>query len=65
MLILTRRVGEHIRILNIPMQVKVLNVHNRCVRLGFEAPREIVILREEVYQHHKIAQQFYALNRGE
>ena len=48
MLILTRRVNESINIGD-NVKVKVLDVSERRVRIGVEAPREITVHREEVY----------------
>ena len=49
MLILTRRVGETIRI-NDDISITVLGVCSRQVRLGFNAPEHVVVHREEIYQ---------------
>ena len=48
MLILTRRVGEAIRI-DHDIQVSVLGIRNNQVRLGFEAPDTKRVWREEIY----------------
>jgi carbon storage regulator len=48
MLILTRRFGETIIIGN-DIKVTVLDIRNKQVRLGIEAPRDIAVHREEVY----------------
>ena len=47
MLILTRRSNEAIKI-GKDIQVTVLEVKGNQVRLGIEAPDEVVILREEL-----------------
>jgi len=48
MLILTRRNNESV-IINGNVKIKVLGVDPRGqVRLGFEAPKEVVIMREEL-----------------
>ena len=47
MLILTRREGEVIRI-GPDIEVVVLGVKGPQVRLGIQAPREIVVDREEI-----------------
>src|SRR3954467_6149507 len=47
-LTLTRSVGETIRIGD-DIEVHVVEVRGGTVRLGFKAPREVVIHREEVY----------------
>ncbi|MDH0640190.1 carbon storage regulator CsrA [Pseudomonas sp. GD03860] len=49
MLILTRRVGETIRI-NDDISVTVLGVQGRQVRIGVDAPEQVVVHREEIYQ---------------
>jgi carbon storage regulator len=48
-LTLTRSVGETIRIGD-DIEVHVVEVRGGTVRLGFKAPREIAIHREEVYR---------------
>ena len=48
MLILTRRLGESINIGD-NIKVAVLGVSGRQVRLGIEAPSDVVVHREEVY----------------
>jgi carbon storage regulator len=47
MLVLTRKIGELVRIGD-DITVRVLAVRNRQVSLGFVAPEEIKIYREEV-----------------
>ena len=49
MLTLTRNVGESIRI-GEDIEVYVVEVRGGTVRLGFKAPREVTIHREEVYR---------------
>ena len=49
MLILTRRVGEAIFI-NDDIVVRLLGISGNQFRLGIEAPREISVHREEIYQ---------------
>lgn len=49
MLILTRRVGESIRI-NDDIEIKVLGFKGNQVRIGANAPRDISVHREEIYQ---------------
>jgi carbon storage regulator len=49
MLILTRKVGECIRIGD-SIEIKVIDVNRNNVRIGVEAPRHISVLRDEVYQ---------------
>lgn len=49
MLILTRRKNESI-IIDDQIKVTVLELDNNRVQLGVEAPRDIIIHREEVYR---------------
>ncbi len=49
MLILTRRVGETLMIGN-NISVTVLGVKGNQVRIGVNAPKEVSIHREEIYQ---------------
>lgn len=49
MLILTRRVGETLMIGD-EVSVRVLGVKGNQVRLGVNAPKDIAVHREEIYQ---------------
>jgi carbon storage regulator len=49
MLILTRKVGEKIRIGN-DIEIAVLDVKGRQARIGIRAPAGLAVHREEVYQ---------------
>lgn len=49
MLILTRRVGETIRIED-NISVTVLSVAGNQVRIGINAPKNVTVHREEVYR---------------
>jgi carbon storage regulator len=49
MLILTRKVGESIR-LGDDIEVVVKEIRGNQVRIGIDAPEEVPIYREELYQ---------------
>nr|CAA6830722.1 MAG: Carbon storage regulator [uncultured Thiotrichaceae bacterium] len=49
MLILTRRVGETLMIGD-DVSVTVLGVKGNQVRLGINAPRDVAVHREEIYE---------------
>ena len=54
MLILTRKVGEGV-VLDEKITVRVIEISKGVVRLGFDAPKEMMILREELQQAIKEA----------
>ncbi len=49
MLILTRRVGENI-VINDDIVVKVLGLQGNQVRIGIDAPKEVSVHREEIWE---------------
>ena len=49
MLILTRKIGEGI-ILGDDIRIAVLEIRGKQIRIGIDAPPEVVVLREEIYQ---------------
>ncbi len=49
MLILTRKIGESVVIGN-SVRVTVVGLSSGVVRLGFKAPDEVSIYREEIYK---------------
>ena len=58
MLVLTRKVGESIKI-NGDVKITVIEVKGRNIRLGIEAPKTTKVYREEVFlkirEENKIA----------
>ncbi|MCH8263316.1 MAG: carbon storage regulator CsrA [Proteobacteria bacterium] len=49
MLILTRRKEESV-LIDGDIKLKILSVRGNQVRIGFEAPEEVVIVREELLE---------------
>jgi carbon storage regulator len=49
MLVLTRKLGESIRIGD-TIIVKIVDLDGRHVKLGIEAPKSIAVNREEIYE---------------
>lgn len=56
MLILTRRVGETIRI-NDDISIQVLGICGQQVRIGITAPEAVAVHREEIYQRIQVQRQ--------
>jgi len=56
MLILTRRVGETLMVGD-EVTVTVLGVKGNQVRIGVNAPKEVAVHREEIYQRIKQEQE--------
>ncbi len=50
MLILTRKPNESILINDNEVEVKILEVKGRYVRIGINAPKTVSVHREEIYQ---------------
>jgi len=49
MLVLTRKLGESIRIGD-NIVIKVVDLDSRHVKLGIEAPKNVIVNREEIYE---------------
>lgn len=47
MLILTRKIGEGV-VLNENVTVRIIDISKGVVKLGFDAPKDMLILREEL-----------------
>lgn len=52
MLILTRRIGESVRIGD-DVSVTIMGINGAQVRVGIAAPRDVAVHREEVYERLK------------
>ena len=64
MLILTRRVGETVMIGN-DVTVTVLGVKGNQVRVGINAPKNVAVHREEIFERIKREQQGGGETSGE
>ncbi len=64
MLILTRRVGETLMIGD-EVTVTVLGVKGNQVRIGVNAPRDVPVHREEIYERIKREQAQTAAQEGD
>ncbi|MNN05731.1 hypothetical protein D3C81_1185000 [compost metagenome] len=49
MLVLRRKIGESVIIGN-DIQVQILGIEGDQIKLGFVAPKEVQVLRQELYQ---------------
>ena len=52
MLILTRRIGETL-VIGDEVNVTVLGIKGNQIRIGVDAPSEVTVHREEIYQRIK------------
>lgn len=63
MLILTRRIGETLCIGD-DVRVTVLGVKGDQTRLGVDAPKEVLVHREEIYEKIKRENELVANKKG-
>lgn len=63
MLVLNRKMGESI-ILGENIEIRILDIQDGKIKIGIEAPREVSILRKEVYEAIK-AENEASINVGE
>lgn len=64
MLILTRRINETLNIGD-EVQVTVLGIKGNQVRIGINAPRDVPVHREEIYQRIKREERMNAQEGGD
>jgi carbon storage regulator len=62
MLVLTRKLGETIRIGD-NITIKIVDLDGRHVKLGIEAPRSVSVNREEIYERIQRENQAAALSK--
>ncbi|HBO37807.1 MAG TPA: carbon storage regulator [Pasteurellaceae bacterium] len=55
MLILTRKVGESL-LIGDDISITILNVRGNQVKIGVNAPKDVSVYREEIYQRIKQAE---------
>ena len=63
MLILTRRVGESLMV-GEEITVTVLGIKGNQVRIGIDAPKEVQVHREEIYNRIKMEQSGEGVSEG-
>lgn len=49
MLVLTRKVGESL-IIGDDIEIKIVEVNQKSVKVGIEAPKSITVYRKEIYE---------------
>ena len=64
MLILTRKVNESI-VIGEDIKITIMEISEGTVRIGFQAPRNVEIFREEVYKAIQEENKLAAANVGD
>lgn len=64
MLILTRKAGQNL-VIGDNITVKVLEIKGDAVKIGIEAPKEVPVNRQEVYEAIRQANQAAAFKHNE
>ncbi|MDG2915653.1 carbon storage regulator CsrA [Bisgaard Taxon 10/6] len=54
MLILTRKAGETV-LIGDDISITILNIRGNQVKIGIEAPKDVTVHREEIYERIKLA----------
>jgi carbon storage regulator len=62
MLILSRKIGESIRI-NENITISIMDIDGRNIKLGIDAPKNVAIYREEIYLRIKEENQSAATSK--
>jgi carbon storage regulator len=57
MLVLSRKLGERVMVPQCGLSVTVIAIEGNVVRLGFTAPSEVGVYREEVWQRIRAEQE--------
>lgn len=53
MLVLSRRIDESVRI-GSDIEIKILEIKGRQIRIGIKAPKDISVVREEAHMQIKV-----------
>lgn len=62
MLILTRRVGEAI-IINDNIRIEIFEINKTQVKIGFDAPLDVIIHREEIHERISMEKTANSINK--
>lgn len=64
MLILSRKKNQSIVISN-NIEVKILSINRNQIRIGIDAPKEITVHREEIYEEIRRSKELSLLSDGD